>query len=922
MATNTNLQTLVVTISGNSSGFQGMVNLVQLQVNNLANHIAAQSNRMAESFAKAGRQMSLAFTLPIAAAGAAAIKVGADFDLGFAGVRKTVQATEQEFATLRQGFKDLADDIPVVVEDLLAIGQAAGQLKIQNKNIISFTETIGRLAVATNLGAEKGAITLARFANIVQMNQRLIPNLGAAIVGLGNTTASTEQEIASMAMRIAGAGNTVGLTIPQILGMSATLSSLGLKAEMGGTAISQTFLRIAEAVATGSEELDAFAKTAEMTIADFSALFEKDAMAAIMAMLKGMKKMGTSELVVALDAMGAEGVRIMDTLQRLAGAVNLLDDNVAKANIDFVANKELIRESDERFKAFWPSLQKTKNELKNLGEEGFKILEPLLRGFMGAVSETVGWLRQLDPTLQGILMVTAGLTASVGPLLLLIAGGVKLWAAMAFGLAAVKTGAIAAVAALKLYATAAMGAKIATAGFITMAGGIVAVLGHQFGKYLGDGINGLRDYNDEVTRSARLTNNLVQIGNKRHSGIMQEAMAIDNLGDRQKFLSQALEQADKDWKGSQVSASLARKEVDMFNGTWNRWTGNKVLAQAKTGLEEALASTDQYATKAQELRDALEEVTKEMEKRAKEERKVVDIKAAEETAKLKEKVDELTQSLQVQVDTFGMSSGEVQAYQLMMEGVAEADLQAALALSDQLEFLEKRNEELERQKELEEANEEFLDSLRQQVKTFNMSSREAELYRMATEGLAGADYRAAAALTKKLDQMDKEKEMMEEGKELTKEFLKPAEKFAARQKELQAMLKAGAINSKTYNAALTQLQKETKKDFGVNLDFKGGEGVAAGSAEAIARMMEFKAMAGQTSGIPAVKPVSEQMTAQAAVNAKSQALYAAQKGGGSTALKRSPEEMSKYLEQIAKNTSKSAKKENVVLNPVNFRGGT
>ena len=55
--------------------------------------------------------------------------------------------------------------------------------------------------------------------------------------------------------RIAGAGNQIGLTEAQVLGFSAALSSVGIEAEAGGSAISKVFIDIASQVATSGENL-------------------------------------------------------------------------------------------------------------------------------------------------------------------------------------------------------------------------------------------------------------------------------------------------------------------------------------------------------------------------------------------------------------------------------------------------------------------------------------------------------------------------------------------------------------------------------------------------------------------------------------------------------------------------------------------
>ena len=138
-----------------------------------------------------GSALTKSLTLPIVGVAAASAKAAIDFQSSFAGIRKTVEATEEQFAQLAQGMRDLAKTIPVNVNELNRIGEAAGQLGIKTENIIGFTEVMAKLAVTTNLSAEQAATSLARLANITQMPQEHFDRLGSTLVALGNNLATT-----------------------------------------------------------------------------------------------------------------------------------------------------------------------------------------------------------------------------------------------------------------------------------------------------------------------------------------------------------------------------------------------------------------------------------------------------------------------------------------------------------------------------------------------------------------------------------------------------------------------------------------------------------------------------------------------------------------------------------------------------------
>ena len=186
-----------------------------------------------------GKTLTTHVTLPLTALGAAAGKAAIDFESSFAGVRKTVDASEEQLQRLSRGIRDMSKEIPASATAIAGVAEAAGQLGIETDNILSFTRVMIDLGEATNLTAEEAATSLARFANITQMSQQEFDKLGSVIVALGNNLATTEAEIVSMATRLAGAGSQVGLTEAQIMSFAGALSSVGVEAEAGGSAFSR-----------------------------------------------------------------------------------------------------------------------------------------------------------------------------------------------------------------------------------------------------------------------------------------------------------------------------------------------------------------------------------------------------------------------------------------------------------------------------------------------------------------------------------------------------------------------------------------------------------------------------------------------------------------------------------------------------------
>ena len=94
-----------------------------------------------------------AFTaIGAAATGAvvASAKIGIGFESAFAGVKKTVNATDDQLAKLRDGIRGMAKEIPSSANEIAGIAEAAGQLGIKTDNILTFTRTMADLGVSNN----------------------------------------------------------------------------------------------------------------------------------------------------------------------------------------------------------------------------------------------------------------------------------------------------------------------------------------------------------------------------------------------------------------------------------------------------------------------------------------------------------------------------------------------------------------------------------------------------------------------------------------------------------------------------------------------------------------------------------------------------------------------------------------------------
>ena len=291
-----------------------------------------------------------------------------DFESAITGVAKTTDLTDEELAAMSDSIKALSTEIPATTEEIAAVAEAAGQLGIQKDALLDFTEIMTMLGTATNMTADEAATALARFANITGMATDNYGRLGSVIVDLGNNFATTESEIVAMGTRLASAGKLAGLTEPEIMALAAAMSSVGIEAEAGGTAMTQTLNAIEKAVAKGGDDLAEFARIAGMSSEEFSSAWKNDAMSALTSFIGGLGKLdeqGESTVLV-LEDLGLTGIRQSNMLKALGLAADQMTGAVNTANTAWQQNTALTNEANKRYATVQSRLTMMQNAYNNL----------------------------------------------------------------------------------------------------------------------------------------------------------------------------------------------------------------------------------------------------------------------------------------------------------------------------------------------------------------------------------------------------------------------------------------------------------------------------------------------------------------------------------------------------------------------------
>lgn len=391
-----------------------------------------------DSVSSLGGKLTTGLTLPLVASVGLVTKAASDYESAFAGVKKTVDETATvSYKNLSDGIRQMAKELPASAVEIANVAEVAGQLGIKAEDILTFSRTMIDMGESTNLSAEDAATAIAKIANILGLTSDEYKRFGSSVVDLGNNFATTERDIVEMTNRLAAGGKLAGLTAPEILGLATAMSSVGIEAEAGGTAMTQTLTAIGNAVSLttkdSADDLALIAKVAGTTSEEFQKAWKEKPAEALQAFIKGLntaREQGANMDAI-LMKLGMTGIRQGNMLKSLALSSDKMSAAVARSNKAWKENTALTNEANKRYETTESQLKMFKNQVTDLAIEfGGPLLKALRDGlkagkpWIDMLAEMAKHFSSMSEEEQRNVLKWAALTAGAGPALTLFGKGI------------------------------------------------------------------------------------------------------------------------------------------------------------------------------------------------------------------------------------------------------------------------------------------------------------------------------------------------------------------------------------------------------------------------------------------------------------------------------------------------------------------
>jgi archaellum component FlaC len=330
-----------------------------------------------------GRDMSTYITAPLAIMGGLAVKTFADFEQSMAKVKAVSGATGAEFESLNKLAKDLGISTRFTATEVSDLMLEYSKLGFSASEIEQITAATLNLALATGedlaKSAEVAGSTLRAFgldaSQMLHVTDVMAQAFNKSALGLDDFTDSMKY--------VAPVAASAGVSLEEASAMLAILSNNGIKGSQAGTSLRRI---ITDLGSTGGNVAGAIGNLAN----------------------KGLT------LTDAMDEVGRTAQTALIVLGKGVGQIKPLTEEFTNVN---GATADMAAIMDNTLQG---SMLKMTNAVGGLSISFGEIMAPAI-GYVAKVLSNIALkFSDLNPYMKTAIIIVAGLTASVGPLLFVI----------------------------------------------------------------------------------------------------------------------------------------------------------------------------------------------------------------------------------------------------------------------------------------------------------------------------------------------------------------------------------------------------------------------------------------------------------------------------------------------------------------------
>ena len=352
-----------------------------------------------------GKSMSAKVTAPILGVGAAAAKMGKDFEAAMSKVQALSGATAEEMANLEKQAREMG---AATVFSASEAAEAQAFLAMAGYDVAQIMDSLpGLLDLAA-----AGQLDLGRAADIT-----------TNIMSGFNIEAEKTTEVADVLAKAAASANTsveqmgdamsyvapvaagAGISLEETAAAIGILSNAGIQGQRAGTALRGIIASLQNPTGQTAKALEALGLTADDVNPSMHSLTDilKTLEEAGMDSSQAMQLVGTASgpALIAMMSQGSEGLaEFTEQLENADGAAA----DMAATMTDNLHGR----------------IQEMKSAFEEVALTIYDSIQPALEWLVEKIKGLADWFNNLSPSMQNTIIVIAGITAAIGPLLIVL----------------------------------------------------------------------------------------------------------------------------------------------------------------------------------------------------------------------------------------------------------------------------------------------------------------------------------------------------------------------------------------------------------------------------------------------------------------------------------------------------------------------
>lgn len=248
-----------------------------------------------------GAQMTSAVTVPIIGIGAAAAKTAFDFEKQATAASRALNLSGTQVTAFKNDVLDLAPKLGILPTTFAELATEAGKLGVQRSLVLSFAETIQKVAVATDTSTIELTKQGAAIQAVYGGGRKELEKFFAAVNQLDDSVGGSASTITDFVQRTAGIGKVAGFNTQQLAALGATFNKLGFDSERAARASNSLITKLS-AVNVLSPKSKKTLERYGISVRDLAESMAKDPQQGLIGFLEKVRTLSTAGRLEVLKA--------------------------------------------------------------------------------------------------------------------------------------------------------------------------------------------------------------------------------------------------------------------------------------------------------------------------------------------------------------------------------------------------------------------------------------------------------------------------------------------------------------------------------------------------------------------------------------------------------------------------------------------